>query len=327
MKLLLLLASVIGMAVGASHANAAPASQQDFPARPIRLIVAQAPGGGSDATARIVARQLERAWGQSVVVDNRPGATSIIGFDLAAKSAPDGYTWLFGDVGSVSIVPSLYPKLPFDPEKDFIPVATLVRLPYVLVASNDLPVKTVADVVALAKAKPGSLTYASAGAGGINHLLAEMFSTQAGVKMVHVPFRGSGAAVTALIGGHVQLYFAGVSAVMPLIKQGAVRAIAVTSATRLAGLSEVPTVAESGLPGFDSNAWFGILVPAGTSPRIVNKINTAINAVLEQKEVVDRLRDLGMEPYSSTSASFEKVIRDDQARWARIVKDSGAKAD
>ncbi len=303
------------------------AAAQAYPARPLRFIVPQTPGGASDALARITGQKLGDQWGQQIVIDNRGGAGGNIGTDTVAKSAPDGYTWLLAYVGTHAINAALYKKLPFNPDKDFAPMATLATLPFVVIVNNNLPVKNVAELIALAKTKPGGLSYGSAGSGSVNHLLGVMLNSLGGVNIVHVPYRGAAAALTDTMSGQVQMYYASMPSVVQHVRAGSVRAIAVTSAKRSDALKDVPTVAESGFSGFDVNPWFGILAPAGTPAATVKKINTDVNQMLAQKDVIDRFANLGAVPFATTPEQFSKIARDDIVKWAKVVKESGATVD
>jgi tripartite-type tricarboxylate transporter receptor subunit TctC len=300
---------------------------QAYPSRPIRFVVPQTPGGASDALARVTGLKLGDRWAQQFVIDNRGGAGGNIGTDTVAKSAPDGYTWLLAYVGTHAINAALYKKLPFDPDRDFAPVATLATLPFVVIVNNNLPVKNVQELIALAKTKPGGLSYGSAGSGSVNHLLGVMLNSLGGVNIVHVPYRGAAAALTDTMSGQVQMYYASMPSVVQHVRAGAVRAIAVTSAARSDALKDVPTVAESGFPGFDVNPWFGILVPAGTPAAVIGKINGDVNQTLAQKDVIDRFTNLGAVPFSTTPAQFSRIAHDDIVKWAKVVRESGATVD
>jgi len=300
---------------------------QTYPSRPIRFVVPQTPGGASDALARVTGLKLGDRWAQQFVIDNRGGAGGNIGTDTVAKSAPDGYTWLLAYVGTHAINAALYKKLPFDPDRDFAPVATLATLPFVVIVNNNLPVKNVQELIALAKTKPEGLSYGSAGSGSVNHLLGVMLNSLGGVNIVHVPYRGAAAALTDTMSGQVQMYYASMPSVVQHVRAGAVRAIAVTSAARSDALKDVPTVAESGFPGFDVNPWFGILVPAGTPAAVIGKINGDVNQMLAQKDVIDRFTNLGAVPFSTTPAQFSRIAHDDIVKWAKVVRESGATVD
>jgi tripartite-type tricarboxylate transporter receptor subunit TctC len=244
----------------------AAAAQSGFPNRPVTLVVPFPPGGGTDTGARIVAEQLSKRWGQTVIVENKGGAAGQIGADLVAKARPDGYTLLMGNIGTQAINPALYPKLPYDPDKAFAPVSLVAELPLAMMVNPAVPAKTAVEFIALAQAKPGQLSYSSSGAGGAPHLAAELFKDQAKVFVLHVPYRGGGPAISDLLAGHVQLSFMTVLEASGHIKSGKLRALAVTSDKRVSALPEVPTLAEAGLPGFNSISWIGVLAPAGTAP-------------------------------------------------------------
>ena len=306
---------------------AAEVSAQVYPSRPIRFVVPQTPGGASDALARVTGQKLGERWNQQFVIDNRGGAGGNIGTDTVAKSAPDGYTWLLAYVGTHAINAALYKKLPFDPDRDFAPVATLATLPFVVVVNNNLPVKNVPELMALAKTKPGGLSYGSAGSGSVNHLLGVMLNARGGVNIVHVPYRGAAAALTDTMSGQVHMYYASMPSVVQHVRAGAVRAIAVTSATRSDALKDVPTIAESGFPGFDVNPWFGILAPAGTPAAVIVRINADVNQMLAQKDVIERFANLGAVPFATTPAQFSGIAHDDIVKWAKVVKESGATVD
>jgi len=257
------------------------AAAQNYPTKPIRLVVPFPAGGTTDILARAAAQKLSEALGQQVVVDNRPGAGGNIGADIVAKSAPDGYTLLMGTVGTHAINPSLYTKMPYDHFKDFVPVVLVAGVPNVLVVTPSLPVNSVQDLIKLAKEKPGQINFASSGSGTSIHLSGELFKTMTGVEMTHVPYKGSSPALTDLMGGQVQLMFDNLPSALPQIKGGKLRAIAVTSTKRAPALPDIPTMAESGLPGFEASSWFGVLAPAGTPPAVVTRINTEINKWLQ----------------------------------------------
>ena len=298
---------------------------QDFPNRPVKILVPQTPGGASDALARIVAQKLSEKWGQPVVIENRAGAGGNVGMEVVANSPPDGYTLLMSYVGTHAINGSLYKKLPFDPEKDFAPVATLATLPFVVVTRPDAPFKTIPELVAAAKA--GRLNYGSAGNGSVNHLLGEMFNAAAGVKLVHVPYRGAAPAMQDLMGGQIQLVFTSLPSVAGSIKQGTLHPIAVTSAKRAASFSQIPTIAEAGYRDFDVNPWFGLFAPAKVPAQVVRKINADVNEVLRSPDVVEKFMAQGAEPYATDPAQFAAVLHSDIAKWSQVVKASGASVD
>ncbi|MBI5275176.1 MAG: tripartite tricarboxylate transporter substrate binding protein [Burkholderiales bacterium] len=312
-------------ALVALAAVAAVAHAQDFPNRPVKILVPQTPGGASDALARIMAQKLGEKWGQPVVVENRAGAGGNVGMEVVATSAADGYTLLMSYVGTHAINGALYKKLPFDPEKDFAPVATLATLPFVVVTKADSPIRTIPDLVAAAK--KGQLTYGSAGNGSVNHLLGEMFNSAAGVKLVHVPYRGAAPAMQDLMGGQIQLVFTSLPSVSGAIKQNTLHPIAVTSAKRAASFSTIPTIAESGFKDFDVNPWFGLFAPAKVPPQVVRKINADVNEILKSKDVIDKFSAQGAEPYLTDPQQFANVLRADIVKWGQVVRASGASVD
>ncbi len=303
---------------------AQPALAQDYPHKPIRMITPYPPGGPTDVLARTVSQKLAERLGQPVVIDNRPGASGMIGADLVAKAAPDGYTLLAN--ASIHVInPSLYKNPPYDAIRDFAPVSLIAEVPLVLVVSADLGVKTVRELIARAKTSP--LNFASSGNGSAPHLAGEAFKIATGVSMQHIPYKGSGPAITDLIGGQVNLMFDSLPSSMPHIKSGRIIAIAVTTKKRSGALPEVPTVAESGVPGFDVSTWYGIWAPAATPPAIVRKVSAEVAAVVRLPDVRTRLAELGAEPVGNTPEEFTAYNRSELAKWAKIVKDSGATVD
>jgi len=306
----------------------AGASAQSYPNKPIRLVVPYPAGGPLDIMARAIGQKLTEAWKQPVVVDNRAGAGGNIGADFVAKSAPDGYTLLMGAVATHAINPSLYSKIPYDPVKDFAPVALVAQVPNILVVNPALPAKTVQELIDLARAKPGYLNFASGSTGSTGHLAGELFNTMAGVKMVHIPYKGAAPATADLLGGQVQLMFDNLASALPNVKAGKLRALAVTTLARSPAMPDLPTIAESGLPGFDLTTWFGILVPAGTPPEIVARLNAEIVRALNAKDMRERLEKMGAEPpANNTPEHFAAFIRAEAAKYAKVVKESGAKVD
>ena len=303
------------------------ASAQTYPTRPIRLVVPFPAGGTTDILAREVGDRLSRSLGQSVVVDNRPGAGGNIGADLVAKSAPDGYTLLMGTVGTHAINPSLYTKMPYDHVKDFVPIILVAGVPNVLEVTPSLPVNSVADLIKLAKEKPGQLNFASSGSGTSIHLSGELFKTMAGVDMTHVPYKGSAPALTDLMGGQVQLMFDNLANSTPQLKAGKLKALAVTTAKRSALAPELPTLAETGLPGFDIYTWWGFMAPAGTPKEIVAKWNAEVTRILSTPEMKAFFAQQGAEPAPTSPEQFSALIQSEIPKYARIIKASGAKVD
>jgi tripartite-type tricarboxylate transporter receptor subunit TctC len=311
--------AVLAVAGGASLAQA-----QAYPGKPVRIVVPFPPGGGTDIVARTLTQKLGESLGASFVIDNRAGAGGSIGTELVAKAPPDGYTLAIVS-GSHAINPSLYRKLPFDAVRDFAPVTMLVSGPGLLVVHPSLPVKTVKELIALAKARPGQLIYASAGNGTPPHLAAELFKTMAGVDMVHVPYKGNTPAFVDLISGQVSLSFPTVPSALPHVQAGRLRAVALTSRKRSAVMPQLPTIDESGLPGYDTSSWFGMLAPAGTPPEIVLKLQQEMARVLQLPDIRQKLLSQGLEPVGDTPEQFAATIRSEIAKWAKVVKASGAK--
>jgi tripartite-type tricarboxylate transporter receptor subunit TctC len=321
------LSCLLGASTLALAALAPAQAPAAYPTKPIRLVVPFPPGGATDILAREVAKHLTDAWGQSVVVDNRPGAGGNIGSELVAKAAPDGYTLEMGTVGTHAINSSLYSKMPYDHIKDFVPVILVAGVPNVLEVNPALPVNSVQELIAYAKANPNKLNFASSGAGTSIHLSGELFKVMAGVQMTHVPYKGSAPALADLIGGQVQLMFDNLPPSLPQIKAGKLRALAVTSATRAPALPDVPTVAEAGLPGFEASSWFGVLAPAGTPPAIVTKLNAEIAKWLTSPEAKEKLASVGANIAGGTPEDFARHIQAETSKWAKVVKESGAKVD
>jgi len=306
-------------------AVAAGAMAQPYPARSIRVIVGFPPGSGADITARVIGAKAGEALAQQVIVDNRPGAASNIAAELAAKAPADGYTLFIGTVAN-TINATLYPRLPFDFARDFAPVALTTAAPNVLVVHTSVPAKSVKELIALAKSRPGQLNYASAGTGTAPHLSGELFNAMAGVRMVHIPYKGSPPAVTDLLAGEVALMFSPSSTVLPHVKTGRLRALAVTTAARLPSLPELPTVAESGLKGYETITWFGFVAPAKTPQAIVARLNAEIVKVLALPDVRNQFAIQGIEVIGGTPEQFASYIRDEIAKWAKVIRLSGPKA-
>lgn len=302
------------------------AAQGAYPDQTIRMIVPYPPGGGVDVLGRIVAQKLSESLGQRVVVENRPGASGMIGSEQVAKAAPTGYT-LLANAAIHVINPSLYPKMSFDAMRDFAPVSLIAQVPLMLVVHPSLPVKSVRDLIALAKARPNELNFSSSGNATTPHLAGESFKIATGVRMQHVPYKGAAPSFIDLIGGHVQLTFDSMSVAMPYVKSGRVRALAVTTAKRSPTVPDLPTIAESGVPGFDISTWYGVWAPAGTPKDIANKIAAEIANALNQPAVRERLADLGAEPVGNTPEEFAAYCQSELVKWSIIVRESGAKAD
>ncbi len=321
MKTLRLLSSIAFLAA------ASGALAQAYPGKAVTFIVPFSPGGGTDITARTVAAKLSRQWGQSVIVENRAGAGGILGADAVAKARPDGYTLLIANVGTQSINPSLYPKLPYNADTAFAPISLICELPFVLMASPSFAPNSVKELVALAKAKPEFVTYASSGLGGSPHLTAELFQLVTGTRMTHVPYKGGGPAMTDLMAGHVNLLFASVLEGSGHIKAGKLKGLAVTHAKRNPALPDVPTIAEAGAPGGESGSWIALLAPAGTSTDIIEKISKNIQDAVSAADVRDKLIAQGAVPQSSTPAELQKLIDADRARYGKIIREKGLKAE
>jgi tripartite-type tricarboxylate transporter receptor subunit TctC len=293
---------------------------QSYPARPIRWIVTYPPGGPTDVVARAIGSKLTAAWGQQIVIDNRAGAGGVIGTDLAAKAVPDGYTLLFGTSAGLTINPALSNKLPYDAVRDFAPVSLLVLNPQLLVVHPSVPANSVRELSALAKARPGQLNYASVGQGSPNHLGMELFKALTGTDMVHVPYKGTGPALTDLLGGQIQLMFNSMPSVLPLVASGKLKALAVGSAQRSAAVPDIPTVAEAGVPGFENVTWYGMFAPAKTSRDIVVKLNHEVVRILAEPEMAQRLAGQGAEPRSSTPEELAKFMQVESQRWKKVIK-------
>ena len=291
------------------------------------MIVPYPPGGSADILARAIGAKVGEGLGQPVVIDNRPGAGTIIGTEATAKSAPDGYTFMLGTVSSHAINPALNPKLPFDPVKDFTPLSLVASIPFAMIVHPSVPAKSVQEFVALAKSKPGQLNYSSAGNGTSNHLAGELLKSMAGIDLVHVPYKGSAPALNDLIAGHVSLMFDLVLTAAPHIKSGAARGLAVTGAQRSAVLPDLPTVAESGLPGYEVSAWFGIFAPAGVPQPVAKRLNAEFVKVMREPDLKQRLASLGADPLTSTPEEFSNYLRSEIEKWAKVVKASGMKVD
>ncbi len=311
------------LACAGAHVSAA---DTPFPSRPIRFIVPNGAGGTTDLVARSVAPKLADMLSQQVVIDNRPGSGGILGTEIVAKAAPDGHTLLMGTIGNIAISPALYRKLAYDSLRDFAPVTQLASAAYMVLLHPSVVAKSMKELAALAKAKPGALNFASAGSGTGSHLAAELFKSMAGVDIVHVPYKGGSPAMTDVIAGQVQLMFNGIPSSMPHLRSGRVRALAVTTAARSAAAPELPTIAEAGFPGAESTSWTGILVPAGTPAPVIAKLNAAFVKALQFQDVVARLSMDGATPVGNTPAEFGAYIKNEHAKWGKVVRASGVTA-
>ncbi len=298
-----------------------------YPAKPVRLIVPAAPGGGADFLARIVSTKLQEQTGQSFVVDNRAGASGTIAADLTAKSPADGYTVLLGQSTSMAIAPHMYTKLPYDTLRDLSPVTLVAEVPNILVVHPSVAANSVKELIALAKAKPELLNFGSAGNGAPSHLAGEMFKAAAGVKLTHVPYKGAGPAVNDLVAGQIQVMFAPMVAVLPQVKAGRLKALAVTSAKRSAAVKDLPTLAESGLPGFEISSWFGFFVPAATPTAVVERLHAETVKALKSADVIERMGREGAEPVGNTPAEFTAYVAAEFTKFGKVVKDNNIKSD
>ena len=297
-----------------------------YPSRPLRLVVPFSPGGNADTLSRTASQKVSESIGQQIVIDNRSGANGNIGMEIVARAAPDGYTFVLGYIANVAIAPSLMSKLPYDPVKDYAPISQLASSPNIIVVHSAVPARTMKELIALSKAKPKSINFSSAGVASVGHLSGELFNTVLGAELQHVPYKGSGQGVIDLVAGQIQMLIGGMSSVMPHIKTGRLRAIAVTGAQRSPAMPDVPTVAESILPGFEATAWYGALAPAGTPPAIVSRLHSEYARALALPEVKQRLENLGFEIVASAPDVFAAYIKTEIVKWAKVVKASGAKA-
>ena len=321
-------AAIVCMAcAGFASGAGAAADPANYPTRPVRLITQFPPGTTTDIVARFVGAKLTEAWGQQIVVDNRPGAGGQLGTDLAAKAVPDGYTLAMGPAGALAIAPGLYPKLPYDPQRDFEPIITIVNQAQVIVASPSAPVKSIKELVAAARAKPGALNYASVGVGSGSHLAMEMFLYTAKIKLNHVPFKGSPPAHIALLAGEIPLMVDGLPASLPQIKAGKIRGLAVTSLQRQVFLPDVPTVAESGYPGFDAIAWTGLIAPAKTPVHVLDRVNADINRILKTPEARDLLLSNAFNVVGGTREQARAFLKSEISKWTKIIKDANIQAE
>ena len=314
-------------AIGFGLVTGSPASTQSYPDRQIKMIVPFPPGGPTDVMARLVAQNLSSSLGQTVVIENRPGAGGTLGSKIVAGSDPDGYTLLYGSTSTLAIAPSLYKSLDYDPIKDFVPIAMVSDAPFVLIAALNVPAKSLKELIAYAKANPGKLNFSSAGNGTPPHLTGEMFKAATGTDIVHIPYKGGAPSITDVVAGQIQMTFETTSVLLPLIREGKVRAMAVTSAQRRPELPDVPNMIESGFAGFLSNSWTGVVAPAGTPASIVSRLNAAINESLRSAATKASFAKLGIETKVGSPRDFATLIANETKKWAAIVKSSGAKID
>ena len=311
-------------ALAAALAAVSPVQAQDYPSRLVRLVVPQAAGGGTDTFARAIGQKLGERWGQSVVIENKPGAGGVVGTDFVAKSAPDGYTLLVTYEGSQAINQSLYEKLPFDSLKDFTPIATIAVTPFILIVGPRVEAKTLKEFISFARANPDKLSYGSAGNGSVNHLLGEMLKTEADIRVVHVPYKGASAAIADVMGGHVDAAFASVPSVISSVQSNVVRALAVSSAKRVAIAPDIPAIAEAGFEKFDVNPWWGILAPAGLSASMAQKLSADVAGILRTPEMEQVLAKQGATPLINSPEAFQNLLAQDIEKWKKVVKASGA---
>ncbi|MCE7528132.1 tripartite tricarboxylate transporter substrate binding protein [Polynucleobacter sp. IMCC30063] len=293
-----------------------------FPTRTVTLVVPFPPGGGTDVGARLIAQKLSAKWGQSVVVENKGGAAGMVGSDYVSKAKPDGYTLLVGNVGTLSINPSLYKKMPYDAEKAFTPISMIAELPFFLLVNPNFPAKSIKELIALAKAKPGKVSYASSGSGGGPHIAAEVFEKMANIQLLHVPYKGGGPAAADVMAGHVDMYFATVLESLGAVKTGKFTALGVSTLTRSPALPDLPTIAESGVPGYDSGSWIGVVAPAGTPVAIIDKVANDMRDVIAEPDTRQTLIQQGATPLSLSPAAFKARIENDRQRYSKVIKDA-----
>ncbi len=314
----------MGLVLAALALAPSLAPAQAYPQRAVKMVVPFPPGGLNDVVARALAQKLQDAWGQGVVVENRAGGSTVIGSELVARAAPDGYTLLVTSAAH-AINKGFFRKLPYDTVTSFTPVMLIATSPFILVVKNELPARTVAEFIALAKARPGALTYSSTGTGGSSHLMGEMLAHQAGINILHVPYKGMAPALTDLISGQVDFTFGSYSSVGPYLKGGRMRAVAVSSAKRIGVMPALPAIAEAGFPDYDANPWWGLVGPAGMPPAIVNRIHTDAVRSLRAQDVAERFRDAGVEVVASTPAEYAAHLDRDVARWEQVMRSAGMK--
>ena len=319
--------TLFGVLALGSSAVQLDAAQSEYPTKPVHILVPFPPGGPADGLARIVGDKLSQSLGQSFVIDNKPGAGGNIGMEQGAKAPPDGYTLTLAAASNLTIAPSLYSKLPYDPVKDYVPISVLANVPNILITAPTVPARTLRDLITLAKARPGTLNFASPGNGSGAHLAGELLKSMAGVDIVHVPFNGVGPAMNAILAGEVQIFFAQSSAALPYIRTGKVTALGVASARRIASAPELPTMAEAGLPDFDVTSWYALVAPAGTPSAIVEKLNAEIVKAISSADVRERFTGLGVEPVGNTPSEFAAMQKSEAARWAKLAKEANLRGD
>ena len=318
--------AIATIAASAAISAGAQSAAQNFPSKPIHIVVTFTSGGAPDIIARLLGERMTADWGQPVIIENKPGAGGNIGADFVAKSAPDGYTVVVGTVGTHSINGALYSKMPYDMVKDFTPVTLLATTPNMLVVHNDVPAKTLKEFIDLGK-KEGKMSFASSGSGTSIHVSGELFKTMTGIDMTHIPYKGRATAIPDLLGGRVTMMFDNMPSSLPLVREGKLRALGVTSLKRAAAAPEIPTIAESGLPGFEAVSWFALFAPAGTPTPIVDKLQAEVSKILKSGDISRRLIDIGLEPVGSTADELAAYQRSEITKWAKVVKDSGARAE
>jgi tripartite-type tricarboxylate transporter receptor subunit TctC len=311
--------------MSAGTAAAQPAASA-FPTKPVRIVVPSAPGGGTDQLARYLAQVLTERWGQTVIVDNRSGGSTTIGTGIVAKSAPDGHTLLVTAV-NFAFLPALFSRLPYDVTKDFTPVVMLATSSSLVAVNNNVPVKNVQELIALARSKPGDIRYASGGNGTVGHLVAALFESQAKIKLLHVPYKGTGPSVAALTSGEVQLVIANIASLLPQVRAKRAKALAVTGTSRSALFPELPTVAESGLPAYEYSGWYGLWLPAKASAMLVQRVNADFNAAVKSPQFAERFRELAIEGHGGSAKAFETYLGAELAKWSQVVRENGIKAD
>jgi len=321
------LIQTIGVLLAGCFAAFVHAQTPSFPDRPVTIVVPFPPGGGTDAGARLIAQKLSTRWGQSVIIDNKAGASGMVGSEYVSRAKPDGYTLLIGNIGTFSINPSLYKKMPYDPDKAFIPVSMIAELPYFLLVTPSMKANNVKEFIAFAKANPGAVTYASSGSGSGPHLAGEMFEKATGLDMMHVPYKGGGPAAADVMAGHVNMYFSTVLESIGSVKTGKLKALGASSLVRSPAMPELPTIAESGVPGFDAASWIGIAAPAGTPPALVDKIAADIKVVISEQDTKQTLIQQGATPMPLTPTAFKARIESDRQRYAKVIKDGNVQVD